>query len=552
MAESMKHKKQIKIFIRVLWGESILGDFEKNFDRITRFAVGRSFFNDVRSSVWPLHQDLTVLERENGATYLNADIPWNGIIIHNNNTSIIDARRRGRKNLLLKPGCFASIKYESISIAIRVGGDLQTEQVRDVSAKYRGPFMGLIADTNHEQKSLGLGLIASALLIGAVALGLKKAPTWRPESMAEIKQDFRLPFISPHHFASGPNIIQDKLDRFEFVDSVASFYRDLTYTLTDATSTDEKSMIAESTRLAYQEYFRDQGFELARRDAVSEKLTSDIKSNGALVLALPAVRGESLDAKALRVLDKISIVAENAQALIDMRITTAESFKKDPGYDYATGESNSGLDSMAEFTKALGAGYRGVPPDEEHQAMQAKDLSAKATALQVALFGADHLAVGPQSCCTPPVGLKAGVTPASYTPMPRFALSDQNIEELKTSTWGTPAPASENKISSIREPIAGIIDETALEKAIASGRFQLKLCFELALRRNQAATGTMEWQWRIDTRGEISALALTKSTLKDDELVHCVRSRIAKWKLPKPKGGSVEVRYPFEFVRDKG
>ena len=62
----------------------------------------------------------------------------------------------------------------------------------------------------------------------------------------------------------------------------------------------------------------------------------------------------------------------------------------------------------------------------------------------------------------------------------------------------------------------------------------------------------MEWKWQIDTKGQLSQLSLMKSTLDDQELIQCVRQKIATWKFPKPKGGNVVIRYPFEFTKDKG
>jgi len=228
----------------------------------------------------------------------------------------------------------------------------------------------------------------------------------------------------------------------------------------------------------------------------------------------------------------------------------SEAFRAEADYDHKQGASiASGKDNLAEFTQKLGAGFRKTLPDEELQMQQAKSHATEATARQVDLFGKEYLQAGVINCCPEIIGIKAGSTPITYTPMPRFRDGDQKLALLNASRWGEKDSA---KPSRIIEPIAGIIDSKAVEKAISSGRFQLQLCFELSLRRNQTAKGSMEWQWKIDTQGKISSLSLLNSTMKDDELIRCVRQRIAGWKFPKARGGSVEIRYPFEFVRDRG
>ena len=80
----------------------------------------------------------------------------------------------------------------------------------------------------------------------------------------------------------------------------------------------------------------------------------------------------------------------------------------------------------------------------------------------------------------------------------------------------------------------------------------LQLCFELALRRNQNLKGSMEWQWRLDSRGKISEIELLDSTIQDRRMIRCVRKKIANWKFPRPKRGSVEIKYPFYFAPAKG
>jgi hypothetical protein len=264
---------------------------------------------------------------------------------------------------------------------------------------------------------------------------------------------------------------------------------------------------------------------------------------------MPVVIGESLDGSLQRALNKVTLLQEAAKSLTELRSKTGEAFKGEPSYDYGVAQQAAAADSLSDFTKKLGEGFRQALPDEEQQAKESKEFAVDASAAQLALFGKDYLKRS-KECCPGVSGIKAGSSPIDIKNTESFEQSDEFLASLKASTWG--APKQEEKVHRVIEPLAGTIDPKSVERAIASGRFQLQLCFELALRRNQAAKGNMEWKWQIDTRGQMSGLALLSSTLKDEELIHCVRSRIAGWKFPKPKGGSVEIRYPFEFERDKG
>jgi len=62
----------------------------------------------------------------------------------------------------------------------------------------------------------------------------------------------------------------------------------------------------------------------------------------------------------------------------------------------------------------------------------------------------------------------------------------------------------------------------------------------------------MEWRWRIDSTGRLDALELVKSNINDPNMARCVRQKMSAWKFPKPRRGSVEITYPFEFSPSRG
>lgn len=546
-----KRQKSTKIFIKVLWGGADLGSVTRKLDSVRSVTAGRGLFADITSSVWPLRDNVTILERERGQLYLNPDLPWDGVVHNGKDLFVLDSRSRIRKPVEIRPNTSATLRLEDISIAIRCGQEHLPYKPRGISTKqFKPSILGLIADTQAERWALVTAMISAGVIIGAVAAGLKTRDVWRPESVADLGDEVKIPFISPSHFETAPAVLQDHLDRFHYVKSVSSYYADLAKLMTRPEDLSKDSgMFPESIR-QYREQFKQQSDQVAQMTAAGARLSRDIHTSGGKIMGIPTVIGESLDGSLQRILNKVTLMQDAASILAETRTKVGTQFKAEPSYDYGATQQAAAADNLSDFTKKLGEGFRNALPDEEQQAKEAKGFAVDASAAQLALFGKDYLKKSGHQCCPPISGVKAGASPIDLENAESFAQSDEYLASLKASTWG--APQQDEKTRKIVEPLAGSIDPKSVEKAIASGRFQLQLCFELALRRNQAAKGNMEWKWQIDTRGKMSGLSLLSSTLKDEELIHCVKTRIAGWKFPKPKGGSVEIRYPFEFERDKG
>ena len=104
----------------------------------------------------------------------------------------------------------------------------------------------------------------------------------------------------------------------------------------------------------------------------------------------------------------------------------------------------------------------------------------------------------------------------------------------------------------VQEPLIGQINQVYIEKAIKKNRFQLNLCYELALRRNQKLRGVMHWVWRVNTLGKVSEISLVKSSLRDRQMINCIRRKVASWHFPRPKKGSIKISHSFEFEPQGG
>jgi len=152
-----------------------------------------------------------------------------------------------------------------------------------------------------------------------------------------------------------------------------------------------------------------------------------------------------------------------------------------------------------------------------------------------------------------PIAIPDGVRFASFANQVDFMIADEKLYQLQAAEFGqVKAETKPESKAVIQEPLVGEIEPALIENYIKKNQFELQLCYELALRRNEQAAGTMEWRWRIDSRGTISGLALINTSIKDPRMTDCIRRKIAAWRFPRPRRGSIEVSYPFEFAPTKG
>jgi hypothetical protein len=251
------------------------------------------------------------------------------------------------------------------------------------------------------------------------------------------------------------------------------------------------------------------------------------------MIAVPAIVGEPLHARQNRLIDKIQIIhdalskQEQARAAADVKV-----------------------ESVNEGTAKLAAGARQaamVESDSENMQRVARELAQQATWLQArARASEDSLERSGRLAQVALIGLEPTSETIDFLTPEAEAMSRMDLPTINAATYG------QRKEEKIREPLVGEIEPSRIEAIVSKNRYQLQLCFENGLRKHPDLAGSVEWQWRIDSRGDISDLALTRSTLSNDLVLKCMREKISGWRFPRPRKGSVEIRYPFEFKPDRG
>ena len=93
----------------------------------------------------------------------------------------------------------------------------------------------------------------------------------------------------------------------------------------------------------------------------------------------------------------------------------------------------------------------------------------------------------------------------------------------------------------------GDVPVSAVRAVIQDNSAQVRACYERRLRANNMLQGDLKLRIKIASTGQSSTTSIT-GTLKDNEVVSCVRSLAQHWSFPAPTGGACAfVEVPFKF-----
>jgi len=93
----------------------------------------------------------------------------------------------------------------------------------------------------------------------------------------------------------------------------------------------------------------------------------------------------------------------------------------------------------------------------------------------------------------------------------------------------------------------GDVDSAAANRALAARSLQFRNCYERRLKVNQTLSGRVQLQVRIGRDGNVSGVR-TGGSLRDAQVLSCVRSTAQRIRFPRPTGGCAVVSVPFDFT----
>ncbi len=96
--------------------------------------------------------------------------------------------------------------------------------------------------------------------------------------------------------------------------------------------------------------------------------------------------------------------------------------------------------------------------------------------------------------------------------------------------------------------VQGSVSRETVSRTVAQRTNEVRVCYEMLLRRSASATGRVSVRFVIGADGRVTAAVVAESTLGDEETERCVAEAVRRWTFPAPEGGGViSVTYPFVF-----
>lgn len=95
----------------------------------------------------------------------------------------------------------------------------------------------------------------------------------------------------------------------------------------------------------------------------------------------------------------------------------------------------------------------------------------------------------------------------------------------------------------------GTIDPKEVNSFMNAHFGEVKACYERRLKNNSMLEGKLDLNISVSSAGKVKAVTVNRDTVRDKEMLSCVRRTIFGWSFPKPKGGHVVVAKTFKFKK---
>jgi hypothetical protein len=93
----------------------------------------------------------------------------------------------------------------------------------------------------------------------------------------------------------------------------------------------------------------------------------------------------------------------------------------------------------------------------------------------------------------------------------------------------------------------GSIDKAAVNQYINGHFDEVKACYEHRLKANSFLEGELDLNIEIALTGKVTGITANKDTIRDSEMLSCIKKVVRRWEFPKPKGSSVTIAKTFTF-----
>jgi len=134
------------------------------------------------------------------------------------------------------------------------------------------------------------------------------------------------------------------------------------------------------------------------------------------------------------------------------------------------------------------------------------------------------------------------------------AVETAKIDDLKVeksegavAVKGRAEKAVVGKASVGKTEVDGAVDSASVAKTIRGSSAAVKRCYDKALLANPTLKGKVSVTILINEKGRVESIDIAEDTLKDAEVIKCIKGVIGRLRFPKPEGGPASVTFPFMF-----
>jgi hypothetical protein len=468
---------------------------------------------------------------------------WEGFVTSNG--EVVELTNRKGTNLTLKTGDYGTIYYGDLQILIRLGKP-RSASYRKEKPKCRPSLLSLAFYSSIEKKVMAIAMVAAVLVLVPAIYFVMNKKSARPTSLADLRDEYIESFVYPDHFSTIPEALQNHLDRSNYPRAVINYYNSIAELLI-GWPLSSPTLIFDSSELYFSKLHDQRKNNLEELESnQNDYEESYLSKPQSAMVDIPIVRTESLRTTVLKLFDKIDLHQDSLREQLDTRRKIRAYWEEVPAFN----ATNYRATKSAE-QKAVDEKLRQISPFKME--------SDEANMYRIATHWADRssfrrktitLRSSPKEPLLSPNTTEVTIPPsmnfASFLQKAAVLANEDKLASIQASLYGvTPA-------AKIKEPLIGEIDPKLVQKTVEDNWHGLRLCYELALRRDKSLAGDMEWRWRIDSRGDISEIELINSSIGDNRMLNCIKSKMGAWRFPPPRRGSVQIRYPFRFSKTKG
>jgi outer membrane biosynthesis protein TonB len=135
------------------------------------------------------------------------------------------------------------------------------------------------------------------------------------------------------------------------------------------------------------------------------------------------------------------------------------------------------------------------------------------------------------------------------------AVETAKIDDLKVersegavAVKGRAEKAVVGKATVGKTEVDGAVDSASVSKTIRGSSAAVKRCYDKALLVNPTLKGKISVTILINEKGRVESVEISEDTVKDAEVVKCIKGVVSRLRFPKPDGGPASVTFPFVFT----